>query len=450
MRNFFLLAITLLIVTGTTSQAQTTADQIIVLVNNNAILKSDIDQAVADYLRQAQFNQQNIPFSKELWYSFLEAEIDKYVLLEQARVDSITVSDDMVERQMDNRINQLVQRAGSEQALEQAFGKSIIQLKEDFRATFKEQMVTEQVQQLKLSEIKVTRPEVREFFDSIPQDSLPTIPEQVSVSHIVKLPPPKTDAKQAAFEFAESLRDSIINHGKSIEELARRHSTDGAASRGGLLPMMGLNELVSEYSAAASALQPGQISEVVETQFGFHIIRLNKRIGDRIETNHILINIDAEQLDDQKAIDELNAIRDSLINNPDLSFSAMAMEHSDDPSTASSGGKIVDPQTGERLIPLTRLDPALYRVVLLMDEEGTISEPRPFNPNNANSGKAYRIVRLDKQIPEHVADFELDYDRLKSITLQQKQQFEFTKWLKELRDSFYIEYRIPTFEEAGS
>ncbi len=450
MRNFFLLAITLLIVTGTTSQAQTTADQIIVLVNNNAILKSDIDQAVADYLRQAQFNQQNIPFSKELWYSFLEAEIDKYVLLEQARVDSITVSDDMVERQMDNRINQLVQRAGSEQALEQAFGKSIIQLKEDFRATFKEQMVTEQVQQLKLSEIKVTRPEVKEFFDSIPQDSLPTIPEQVSVSHIVKLPPPKTDAKQAAFEFAESLRDSIINHGKSIEELARRHSTDGAASRGGLLPMMGLNELVSEYSAAASALQPGQISEVVETQFGFHIIRLNKRIGDRIETNHILINIDAEQLDDQKAIDELNAIRDSLINNPDLSFSAMAMEHSDDPSTASSGGKIVDPQTGERLIPLTRLDPALYRVVLLMDEEGTISEPRPFNPNNANSGKAYRIVRLDKQIPEHVADFELDYDRLKSITLQQKQQFEFTKWLKELRDSFYIEYRIPTFEEAGS
>ena len=450
MRNFFLLAISLLIVTSTTSQAQTTADQIIVLVNNNAILKSDIDQAVADYLRQAQFNQQNIPFTKELWYSFLEAEIDKYVLLEQARVDSITVSDDMVERQMDNRINQLVQRAGSEQALEQAFGKSIIQLKEDFRATFKEQMVTEQVQQLKLSEIKVTRPEVKEFFDSIPQDSLPTIPEQVSVSHIVKLPPPKTDAKQAAFEFAESLRDSILNHGKSIEELARRHSTDGAASRGGLLPMMGLGELVSEYSAAAAALQPGQISEVVETQFGFHVIRLNKRIGDRIETNHILINIDAEQLDDQKAIDELNAIRDTLINNLDLSFSAMAMKHSDDPSTASSGGKIVDPQTGERLIPLTRLDPALYRVVLLMDEEGTISEPRPFNPNNANSGKAYRIVRLDKQIPEHVADFELDYDRLKSITLQQKQQFEFTKWLKELRDGFYIEYRIPTFDEAGS
>ena len=450
MRKYFLLVALFLIVNSTTTLAQSTADQIIVLVNNNAILKSDIDQAVADYLRQAQFNQQTIPFTKELWYDFLEAEIDKYVLLEQARVDSITVSDDMVERQMDNRINQLVQRAGSEQALEQAFGKSIIQLKEDFRATFKEQMVTEQVQQLKLNEINITRPEVKEFFDSIPQDSLPTIPEQVSVSHIVKLPPPKTDAKQAALEFAESLRDSILNHGKTIEELARRHSTDGAASRGGLLPMMGLNELVSEYSAAAAALQPGQISEVVETQFGFHVIRLNRRIGDRIETNHILINIDAEQLDDQKAIDELNAIRDSLVNNPDLSFSAMAMRHSDDPSTANSGGKIVDPQTGERLIPLTRLDPALYRVVLLMDEEGTISEPRPFNPNNANSGKAYRIVRLDKQIPEHIADFELDYERLKAITLQQKRQFEFASWLKELRENFYIEYRIPTLDEAGS
>lgn len=433
------------------SQSVEVADRIVAQVNEHVILKSDIDLAVADYIRQAQFNQQDVEFSKEMWYSFLEAEIDKYVLLEKARIDSITVSDARVEQQMDNRINQLVQRAGSEQALEDAFGKSIIQLKEDFREQFREQMIMEQVQQQKYLSIQVTRPEVREFFESIPKDSLPTIPEQVAVSHIVALPPPLTDAKQAAYEFAELLRDSLINHGASFEELARRHSQGPSAPRGGLLPMMGLDELVPEYSAAAAALQPGEISEVVETQFGFHIIRLNKRVGDQIETSHILIKIDSGQLDDQAAIDKLNAIRDSLLTDPSLSFSQMAMKHSEDPSTAPSGGKIVDPQTGERLISLTRLDPSLYRVVLLMDEVGQISEPRPFTLNNeANGGKAYRIVRLDELIPEHVADFDIDYDRLKSIVLQQKRQRVFAEWMQDLRDEFYIEYRIPKLNQPES
>ncbi|MEO9887327.1 MAG: peptidylprolyl isomerase [Balneola sp.] len=440
--NFFLL----LILSATSPLIAQPADRIVALVNDQIILKSDIDQNVSEYIRQAQFNQQNVDFSKELWYTFLEAEIDNRLLLEKAKIDSITVTDDQVNQQMDARISQLIQQAGSEQALEQAFGKSIIQLKADFRENFREQITADQVRRLKISEVTITRPEVKEFFESIPKDSLPTIPEQVALSHIVKLPAPKSDAKQASYEFAKTLRDSILNEGVPLEELAKRHGMDGSASGGGKLPMMALNELVSEYSAAAAALKPGQISEVVETEFGFHIIRLDKRVGNKIETSHILIRIDAEQLDDESAIEELNAIRDSLMSNPDLSFSGMAIRNSDDPSTAKSGGKIVDSQTGERLIPLTRLDPSLYRVVLLMDEIGAISEPKPFNPNNANSGKAYRIIRLDKQIPEHIASFETDFQRLKAISLQQKQTREFQKWLSELRDEIYIEYRIPKME----
>ncbi len=440
--NFFLL----LILSATSPLIAQPADRIVALVNDQIILKSDIDQNVSEYIRQAQFNQQNVDFSKELWYTFLEAEIDNRLLLEKAKIDSITVTDDQVNQQMDARISQLIQQAGSEQALEQAFGKSIIQLKADFRENFREQITADQVRRLKISEVTITRPEVKEFFESIPKDSLPTIPEQVALSHIVKLPAPKSDAKQASYEFAKTLRDSILNEGVPLEELAKRHGMDGSASGGGKLPMMALNELVSEYSAAAAALKPGQISEVVETEFGFHIIRLDKRVGNKIETSHILIRIDAEQLDDESAIEELNAIRDSLMSNPDLSFSGMAIRNSDDPSTAKSGGKIVDSQTGERLIPLARLDPSLYRVVLLMDEIGAISEPKPFNPNNANSGKAYRIIRLDKQIPEHIASFETDFQRLKAISLQQKQTREFQKWLSELRDEIYIEYRIPKME----
>jgi len=421
--------------------AQQPTDQIVAIVNNNIILKSQVDSDVTGYLRQAQNMGQPIQFSEQLWYDFLNGAIENMLLLEKARIDSITVPDERVNRQMDQRVDQLVRQAGSEQALERAFGKSILQLKEEFREDFREQMLTETVRMNKVSTVEITRPEVQEFFDSIPTDSLPTIPEQVSLSQIVIVPPPLQDAKQSVYEFAQSLRDSILNHGKSLEELARRHGQDNSAARGGLLPMMGLNELVSEYSAAAAALQPGQISEVVETQFGFHIIELIRRIGDQIETRHILLQIDSNLLDDDFAINRLEEIKDSVLTIDEIDFTLMAKLRSEDPVTKVGGGKVLDPQTGERLIPLNRLDPALYRIVLLMDEVGTISEPRPFNL--ITGGKAFRIVRLDQQIPEHIASMDQDYERLKSIALQRKQIEEYTKWIEELKSDVYIEYRIP-------
>lgn len=423
-------------------EAPKLADRIVAHVNENIVLKSEIDQNVADYLRQAQVSGQDVEFSRELWFQFLESAINNYVLLEKAEIDSITVSDDQVNMQMDQRIRQLTAQAGSQQALEQAFGKSIIQLRADFRENFREQMIANRVQQQKRSSITITRPEVEEFFNNIPTDSLPTIPEQVSLSQIVKIPPARGDAKERAYEFAKQLRDSIVVHGKSIEELARRHSADrGSAQNGGLLPLMSLDELVPEYSAAASALQPGGISNVVETQFGFHVIQLNRRVGDRIETNHILISVDENQLDEDYAINKLNSLRDSILTNPEVTFSEVARKESEDPNTANYGGKVFDPQTGERLIALNRLDPAMYRIVLLMDEAGSISEPRSFTLQSQNK-KAYRIVRLDRQIPEHVANLDQDYERIKSIALQQKQFRIMQDWLQELRNDIYIDYKI--------
>lgn len=426
-------------------QAQETpqlADRIVAHVNENIILKSDVDQSVADYIRQAEVSGEDVEFSRELWFEFLESAINNYVLLEKAEIDSITVSDAQVDMQMDQRIRQLISQAGSEQALEQAFGKSIIQLKADFRETFREQMTANQVQEQKRRSITITRPEVVDFFNDIPADSLPTIPEQVALSQIVKIPPARGNAEERAREFAAELRDSIVVHGKSIEALARRHSDDrGSAQNGGLLPLMPLDELVPEYSAAAAALQPGGISNVVETQFGFHVIRLNRRVGDRIETNHILISVDPNELDEEQAINTLNTLRDSIMTNPDVKFSEVAITESEDPNTAIYGGKVFDPQTGERLIPLNRLDPSMYRIVLLMDEEGAISEPKSFTLQNQNT-KAYRIVRLDQQIPEHIANLDQDYERIKNIALQQKQYRVMQEWLQELRDEIYIDYKI--------
>jgi peptidyl-prolyl cis-trans isomerase SurA len=449
MYNRFITLFILLIILSASALAQQkpeVADRIVALVSGTPVLKSEIDAQVIQYIQQARYSNDDVQFTEELWYNVLQATIDNKVMLEKAELDSIVVEDDMVNRRMNARIEQLIQQAGSERALEQAFGKSLIQLRADYREQFREDIKVEQVRRNKIQSISITRPEVQQFFDNIPQDSVPIIPEQVSISQIVSLPPPKADAKAAAYAFANLLRDSLLIHNVPFEELARRHSDGPSAPRGGLLPLMDLNQLVSEYSAAASALQPGEISEVVETQFGLHLIRLNRRVGDQIETNNLLITIDEDELDEQVSIDKLTTIRDSLLTIDSLRFDEMARRHSEDPLTASSGGKIVNPQTGERLIPLQALDPSLYRVVLLMDEVGQISEPRSFNPGGANSGKAFRIVRLDNRIEEHTANMEQDYDRIESYALQQKQMVIFEQWLKDLRNDIYIEYTIPVPE----
>lgn len=434
------------------TKPEKTLDRIIAVVNDHAILKSEVDQQVAEYMLQLrrQSQQREVEFSKDLWYSVLENMVERYVLLDKAREDSVTVTDEQVDQNINQRIDQVVQQLGSEAAVEKQMGKSIVQLRADLRKDYREEMVVQKFRQQKMQDVNITRPEVKEYFERIPQDSLPTIPEQVAVSQIVKIPPPLEDAKKAARQLAQQLRDSVVNHGKSIEELARRYSDGPSASNGGDLGMIPLDDLVPEYSAAASALQPGEISEVVETSFGFHVIRLNKRSGDQIDTNHILISVDQESYDNQVAIDALEAIRDSVLSNPDITFAEMARKHSEDPQTAPQGGRLMDPQTGNRLIALSRLDPAMYRIVLLLDEVGQISEPKQFNTGSGNNSRmAYRIVRLDQRVPEHVASMEQDYERIKNIALQEKQYRMMREWIDNLREEVYIEYKIPVPDQVA-
>ncbi len=427
---------------------QMVTDRIVAIVNDRIILKSDVDSEILNFMRQSEMEGQSIDFSEDLWYSALQSMVDSYVLLEKAEIDSVVVSDELVNRNMDQRINQLIRQAGSERALEQAFGQSLIQIRAEFREQFREQMIAQQVQQRKMSTISITRPEVEEFFNQIPEESRPIMPEQISLSQIVIIPEPLADARNEAYQKAQALRDSVTTYGKDFEEMARLYSEDVSAPRGGLIPMIRLDELVSNYSAAAAALQPGGISEVVETRFGYHVIRLNERSGDRIETNHILIKIDENLVDEEAAIDKLNAIRDSVLHHG-KNFSDMARKYSQDEESSVFGGRILNPQTGRRLLQIDQLEPALYRIALLLVEEGQISEPRSYNPPNPNVSRAFRIVRLDRHIPEHVANLKDDYDQIREFALQRKRQQVMGKWIDELREEIYVEFKIPMPEDVG-
>ncbi|MDZ7714939.1 MAG: peptidylprolyl isomerase [Balneolaceae bacterium] len=424
-------------------------DQVVAVVNDHTILKSDVDQQTRDYMMQLQQQQgQQIPFSEGIWYSVLQNIIDRYVVLDQAKKDSVNVTEEQVDQRINDRINQFVEQLGSEQALEEQLGKSIVQLRTELRKDYRQQMVVNLYQQQKRTAVTITRPEVEEYFKNIPKDSLPTVPERVAVSQIVRVPAPLSDAREAALDLAKALRDSIINHSKSLEDLAERHSDGPSAARGGALGMIPVNDLVGEYSAAAAALEPGEISEIVETSFGFHIIRLNKRVGDQIDTNHILIELDKNKFDTEQAINRLKELKDSVLTNKDVTFATVAREFSEDPNTAPNGGRILNPQTGERLMPLDELDPALYRIVLLLENEGDISEPKQFNIGSGNQSKeAYRIVRLDQHVPEHTANLKQDYERIKRVALQEKQYRKIQNWISGLKEKFYIEYKIPIPEQ---
>lgn len=414
-------------------------DRIVAQVNNHIILKSDIDSVVSQIMQQSKDQS----FSKDLWYEALESEINKYVLLEKARIDSVTVSDDQVERQLDQRIKQMEQKIGSQKALEDYFGKSIVQLKAEWRGIFKQEAIVAEVRRQKINSVTITRPEVIDYFNSIPKDSIPTIPEEVQVAQIVRIPPPKSNADSTAYHLAKELRDSIVVYGKSMEELAKRWSDDAnSAANGGHIGMVSINDLVPSYSAAASALKPGEISQVVKSPFGYHIIRLNKRVGDKIDTNHILIAISDNERDDSQAIKFLDQIRDSVLNKG-KDFADMARKYSQDDATAPNGGLLTNPQDGGNLIPLEQLDPALYRIVLLLDKPGDISDPKPYTTSGNSSKKAYRIVMLEKHVDEHKANLKQDYDLIKNAALRKKQSDTMHDWLMGLRKQIYVNFRIP-------
>lgn len=420
----------------TFAQVRQPLDQVVAIVNSNPILKSDVDQRVMQYMQSAQIPR----FSSDLWFDVLESMIDTYVLVEKAKIDSVVVTNEEVNRALDMRINAMIQQVGSEQAIEQMFGKSLIQIKAEYRELFREEILADRVRNSQRAKIRISRPEVERFYREIPVDSLPMIPESVELAQIVAIPPPKPDAENQTYLKAVAVRDSILNHGKDFEAMARLYGEDGTARNGGLLPMMPLADLVPEFAAAAAALEPGAVSEVVKTNFGYHIIRLNRRVGDQIETNHILMRIRQTELDEEAAIRRLTAIRDTILTRR-VPFFTMARRHSDDKNTSSFGGRLINPQNGDRRLPLEALDPALYRTVLLL-EPGQVSEPRVFESPQTGI-RAYRIVTLLNRIPEHKPNLDMDYELIEQFALQRKQLIEMDKWMTQLRRQIHIQYLIP-------
>ncbi len=431
-----LVAVLMALVFASPGRAQDTRvlDEIVAVVDDQIILRSDVDGFVAGLVRQ-----QDIPYSKELWNDALNQMINEKVLTIHAKRDTtIQVTDAQVEQSLDQRIQQMIAQLGSQQRLEDLYGKSIIEIKADLREEFRDQMLAEQFRGRKLREIKITPSEVREWFNRFPADSLPVFPEVVRLAHIVRFPDVTDEAREEAREIITAIRDSIVVGGASFEEMAQLFSDDpGSAANGGRYESMRLKEVVPEFAAVAARAPVGQISQVFETQFGLHILRVNKRLGDVIDYNHILIAFDESKSDPTEAIAYLSAVRDSILTH-DMPFGLMARRHSQEEASKLRGGRVLDPQSGERDLILEALGPD-WRATIRTLEVGQISEPAPVELLNGR--KAYHIVKLEKHTPAHRVNIETDYEIIQQYALREKQNRVLGEWIDRLRKDVYIDIR---------
>jgi peptidyl-prolyl cis-trans isomerase SurA len=358
----------------------------------------------------------------------LEAMMNDKLVLAQAVLDSIQIPPEEVTARLEDQIKRLTRAYGSEQRLEQVAGMPINKMKREFREDIRKRLMIDMIQQQKFGSMNVSHREVQEFFTTY-SDSLPPVPEQVELRQITIFPRVMESFKATALEKANLILDSIRN-GANFEELAMRHSDDpGSAKNGGGLGLARRGVFVKEFEEAAFSLKPGQVSDIVETQFGFHIIKLIEKKGEAIQPQHILIKVSKTGESDQATIDRLNELRQRILDGED--FEQLAAEFSEDEQTKKFGGSLGAVEVPELTDELKTIQQEL--------KVGEITEPVKITMER---DYAYAIFRLEQRIAPHPPTLEEDYQRINKFAKIFKQNRMYAEWLEEIKENVFWKVNI--------
>ncbi|MFN0157396.1 MAG: peptidylprolyl isomerase [Bacteroidota bacterium] len=401
-----------------------TLDRVIAVVDDDIILESELNAQVQFLV----FNNRQDPATPGLKEQVLRSMINEKLIVAKAIEDSITVSDEEVQQQLENTIQQRIQQVGSEAKLEELYNMPISRIKREFRDEMRKSILANKLQQQQFGTTQITRREVDEFFATY-KDSLGGIPEEVELAHIYIEPKPSPEAKAAARAKLQTVLDSI-KAGEDFAGLAGRHSQDpGSAAQAGDLGFVRRGLFVPEFESVVFSLGEGQMSGVVETKYGMHIIELLERRGESVRARHILMRVERSQADEDSTIALLKSLRDRTLAGED--FAGLAKKYSEDKETAAIGGSL---GTAE----LEQIEKSFYpTVVPLKDAE--ISEPVPLKVAGANG---YHIVLMKKRTPAHTPSLEQDYRRIEEIAKNYKRNKEYQAWLAELKNDIYWESRL--------
>ena len=427
-----LAAVTALLALCTVASAQRygkVIDKTVAVVGNEMITISDLEQEIQ--VSRSQGGSSDEKARCELRERMLESKL----FLLQARLDSLSINQDMVESSISQRIDQVRTALGGDEAVEEYFGKPLFKLRQEWRKQMEDMSLTQQEQMEIAKKVPdLTPSDVKRYIDTTDAADLPIVPIKYQLSQVC-LYPDREAANLAVKEKLLDLRERILN-GEKFSTLARIYSEDpGSARKGGELGMASKSIFWPAFSDVAMSLKPGIISQVVETPDGFHIIEVIEKSGDMFNARHILIKPQYTAEDREKAFHVLDSIR-TEINNKALPFELAARFYSEDNATRTNGGQMADPNTGSAYFEIDQLKPQDYLAIKDL-KEGEISEPIESLDNEGRDGNlVYKIIRVDRIIPAHTATFENDFTLISEQVQNEQQMRAIDDYLrKKIKDS---------------
>ena len=403
-------------------------DRVVATVGSSIILQSDVEMQYAQYLAQGEKP------NDDMKCYVLQQLLTQKLLSQQAAIDSIEVSESEVDDNLNRRMQVMVRQAGGKERLEEFLNRSLLQYKEEMRSNVAEQLKAERMRNTIVSTINVTPAEVRQYFESLDQDSLPYFDTEVEIGEVAIKPELTKEEKEQFKKKAEGYRQQVLD-GSDFGTVARLYSEDGSAPYGGELGFATRDNYVKEFSAVAFRLKEGEVSPVFETQYGFHFLQVLQRRGEEVNVRHVLIKKKPTSSSLQRAQAKIDSIYDK-VSEGKLAFHMAAALHSDNNETKYSGGMIMNPEDRSPLIPVNRLDKETFTAIDPL-EVGQYS--KSFLSTDQMGEQVYKFVYLKSRIAPHKASLEQDFAKIQEAASQDKVNRKLSEWFEQRKENTFID-----------
>lgn len=442
MRIILITATTILLCCASTITAQAqeehVIDEVVAVVGKTIVLESDVQNQYISLRMQGGVRGS----ASEVRCQILEDILYQKLMVTQAEYDSIEVNEAQVQSELDRRIGMFINQFGSQEKMEDYYDKTLTEIKLELHDIIEEQLVAQQMQGNIVMNLDVTPSEIKNYYRKLPVDSIPSIKTEYKIAQIVKNPPVSVEERIQVKEKLLEMRKRILN-GESFSTLAILYSEDpGSAKKGGELGFYGRGQLYPQFEAVAYKLKDGEVSGVVETEAGYHIIQMIERKGDYINVRHILLVPKVSPMDLLKARNELDSIA-NLINSDSITFDEAVTMFSEG-DNKNNGGFLMNPYTGSITFEAEQLDPQVSFTIEKM-VVGEVSSPVPMKTEEQKD--AYRLLKLVEKTLPHRANLKDDYSRIQEWALQQKQMEVINDWINEKAQEIYIRI-IPSYRDC--
>ncbi len=403
-------------------------DGVVAVVGDKIILKSEVEAEYANWLQQG--NEPNA----EMRCVVLDQMLTNKLMIRQAEFDSLVVGDDEIDMQIERRLRYFISMIGSREKLEEFYGKTVVEIKEEFKPQVKEMILAQKMQEKITSGVTISPREVQDYFSKIPTDSIPYFDAEVEIGQIVMFPEVGPVQKEFTIEKLNAIRERILK-GENFATLAILYSEDpGSAKEGGSLGFFGRGDMVPEFEAVAFKLRPGEVSQVIRTKFGYHILQLVERRGDRVHCRHILIKPPVGNRELEATRRELDSVR-SKVQDGRMTFIDAVRKYSDDEESKNNGGMLTNDNAGSNSFTIDQLTPDVYFAIDKL-QAGQLSDPQPYSAPDGTRG--FRVFYLKSRTRPHQANLSDDYARIQTAALNLKRIERMQDWFMKAKTKTYI------------